>query len=75
MKIQYLLEPHLNAVYQNMTPFCITSGRVPLGHSILMYCGLSLVDATPTYLVHTTSGNGYLRQPSLLSALSTSIII
>jgi hypothetical protein len=32
-----------------------------------MYRGLSLTDATPTYLVHTTLDNGYLRQPSLLS--------
>ena len=41
----------------------------------LKYRGLSLVDATPTYLVYTTLGKGYLRQPSLLSALSTSLII
>ena len=34
----------------------------------VMYRGLSLTDATPTYLVQTTSDNGYLRQPSLLSA-------
>ena len=41
---------------------------------IVMYRGLSLVNATPTYLVYTTSGKGYLRRPSLLSALSTSLI-
>ena len=31
----------------------------------LMYRGLSLTDATPTYLVHTTSDNGFFKAAKL----------